>query len=118
MAKMTTPVAAIKAALANNTARQFDDGNTILHDDVLYVRQRGAVPFKRMPAQKENRRRLGIVLHKPAPPANVAPPAPNGVKVIVGPAAVRYGKVAHTNDYIRFAQRMGIIPADRKPVLG
>lgn len=106
----------IAAAVAAG-APSFDNGAVVLVEDVLYKVQKGAVKYRRLPGQKENRRRLGITLDKPsAPVANVAPPI-TGVKVVTGPAAVRYGKRAAAADFIRYAQRMGILPADRKPVL-
>lgn len=98
-------------------AAQFDNGATVLVDGILYKVLKGAVKYRRMPGQKQNRRRLGITLDKPAAViANAAPPV-SGVKVITGPAAVRYGKRAAATDFIRYAQRMGIITTDRKPVL-
>jgi hypothetical protein len=104
---MLTLKAQIAAAIAAGTATMHDDGKAVLHNGLLYTARKGGT-FQRMKAQKENRRRLGITLAPPAPPVNVAPSVA-GVKVIIGPAAVRYGKAAHAADFIRYARRMGII---------
>lgn len=105
---MQTLKAQIAAALAANTATIHDNGKAVLFDGILYSVVKGASPYRRMPAQKENRKRLGIVLNAPTAPTNAAP-APVGVRVVIGPAAVRYGKRAAAADFIRYARKMGII---------
>lgn len=111
MAKATTLKATIKAALDNRTATLHDGGKAVLHNGVLYtVRADG---YRRMPAQKENRRRLGIVLPPPAPP--VAQKT-TGTRVIIGPPPGR-GRRAWFADFSRMVERMrerGDIPAPVK----
>jgi hypothetical protein len=116
MAKTISIKTVIKTAIDNGTARVLDGGKAVLHENILYtVRADG---YRRMPAQKENRRRLGIILPTVVMvPTKAQPVATITSRPIAGPAAVSYGKRAQTADYTRAVRRMiaeGKIPQPTK----
>lgn len=99
MAKPTLKATIIEG-IKSGTVKAFPAADAVLHEGILYkIRADG---FRRLPAQKQNRKRLGIVLAPPIAPA----------KVVRGeihfPA---YGRRAAVADFVRFAFRNAPAPA-------
>lgn len=113
MAKANTLKAQIDAALAAGTAKLYDDGKAVLFESVLYSVRKGSSPYARMKSQRQNRRRLGIVLPAPAPKATPATDAAPTVRRIIAPVP-GHSRKAWARDFAAHVARQrakGLIPA-------